>query len=142
MATTTLIFENIIIGSYTWTWILLLLIRSGALEGGDLTRLLSALKDYPAPLGVAFILVIYPVGSMMNTICYLLAFKVFGRHQERGLLRQHGLDFEDVATLEMFVAQHSTEQAYDNILVFRPFLRISRAAVLNSFLLTFALLSF
>jgi hypothetical protein len=142
MATTTLIFENIIIGVFTWSWVVALLFRFGAITSVHLPHLLSGLKDYPAPLGVALIIIVYPVGSMMNTLCYLLARKIFSRHQERRILRQYGLGTEDFLPVEAFVAQHGVGQLYDGVLSFRPFMRISRAAVVHSLLLACALFTF
>jgi|GEM_PF-6449690 len=142
MATTTLIFENIVIGCFTWSWVVVLLIRCNAVTREHLLGLLASLRDYPAPLGIAFLLLVYPVGSMMNTLCYALAKRVFAQRQERQILKRFGLDLEDVAPIVMFVAQHGSEQVYASVQGFLPFKRISRAAILHFFILTCALLSF
>jgi hypothetical protein len=127
---------------FTWAWVVTLLVRCEAITSAHVALLFSVLKNYPAPLGVALILIVYPIGSMMNTLCYLLARKIFSQHQERRMLKRHGLDFEDFLPVETFVAQHGVEQLYDGILSFRPFMRISRAAVVDSLLLALSLLTF
>jgi hypothetical protein len=142
MVTTTLIFENIIIGVFTWAWVMVLLVRCEAITSDHVRLLLSGLKNYPGPLGAALVLMVYPIGSMMNTLCYLLARKIFSRHQERRMLKHYGLEFDDFLPVEAFVAQHGVEQLYDGITSFRPFMRISRAAVVHSLFLTFSLFTF
>ncbi len=142
MATTTLIFENIVIGCFTWTWMTVLLFRTGVVTIEHLRSALSSLSDNTAPWGVLFLLVVYPVGSMMNTLCFFLAKRVFADRQERRILKRFGFDLEDIAPISMYVAQHGSERLYAGIQSFLSFKRISRAAVLHIFILTCALSSF
>jgi len=142
MTTTTLIFENIVVGCFTWIWITVLLVRTGAVTREHLGSALSSLSDYPAPWGVLFLLLVYPVGSMMNTLCFSLAKRVFADRQERIILKRFGFDLQDIAPISMYVAQHGSERLYANIQSFLSFKRISRAAVLHFFILTCVLSSF
>lgn len=141
MTTTVLIFENIIIGCYTWAWVVALLIRCEVITVQNLKLLLPHLQNHPAAIGVAFLLLIYPIGSMMNTLCFWLARGIFARRQERLLVKDHpsGLEF---SVLKLFVAQNGNERVYSSISSLLPFMRISRAASLNSFLLACVLSSF
>jgi hypothetical protein len=140
MATTTLIFENIVIGSFAWAWVVVLLVQCRVVNSCQLRIVLPIIKDYPAPLGVAFLLLVYPIGSMMNTICYALARWAFAKRQERSILKQSELEFDDMISVLKFVGQYGSEQAYADVQIFRPFMRISRAAVVHFLLLGCALL--
>jgi hypothetical protein len=143
MATTALIFENILIGSFSWCWVVGLLIRCGAISVVQLKLLASTyLHDSPAAMGVIFIIVIYPVGSMMNTVCLRLANRILSVSEERKALRFLGLAGVEFAVVEMFVAQNGSVRVSEEILSFRSFMRIARAAVPHSFLLACVLLSF
>jgi hypothetical protein len=142
MTTTTLIFENIVIGCFTWTWMAVLLFRTGVVTREHLGSALSNLSDYPAPWGVLFLLLVYPVGSMMNTLCFFLAKHVFADRQERKILKRFGFVLQDIAPISMYVAQHGSERLYAGIQSFLSFKRISRAVVLHFFILTCVLSSF
>jgi len=142
MATTTLIFENIVIGAFAWSWIVVLLIRFNPITCVQLTSFSSAIRDSPAPLGVVFLLLVYPVGSMTNTICYALARRLFAEREEKKILRRFGLEdkFDDLISGLKFAGQNGTEQLYEDLQVFRPFMRISRAAAFHFFILGWAIL--
>src|SRR4051794_34065380 len=99
---------TIVVGSFTWLWMAVLLFRTGAVTREHLGSVLSSLGDYPAPWGILFLLLVYPVGSMMNTLCFSLAKRVFADRQERRILKRFGFDLQDIAPISMYVAQHGS----------------------------------
>jgi hypothetical protein len=124
MALTTLIAENVIIGCLTWGWILLLLFRVGALDENHLHQLLTQWKDYAAAIGVLAIALIYAMGSIMNTACYMYASWLFAKRMNKSL----GLDGKGFNDAYIYVLQHGSEPLVRQIHAMAiPSMRLSRA---------------
>jgi hypothetical protein len=147
VAFTTLIVENIIIGCLTWTWIIVLFIRVGDLTDffnkicatehfakvcstDGFIKLIAATDLKFAEVVFVVVVLIYPLGVMMNSVSYVLAGWLLAKRMNEPLLKSVGA--KSLNEVYVYVLQHGSPALVEaiqapNILA----MRVSRATALN-----------
>jgi hypothetical protein len=130
MSITALIAENILIGCFAWSWIVALLFRVGVLNGSLLAQVARQAQDHTAVTSILAVVLAYPVGAMMNTVCYLFVAWLFAKRINAEVMRD--LDLKTFNEIYVYVLQHGSKQLVDEIQSFIvPVMRLSRAVAPN-----------
>jgi hypothetical protein len=140
MALTTLIAEVLFIGCQSWACIFALLYRVHFLNDSHYEALKVLAKDHFGGLAFLVVLLAYPLGTMVNLLCYKWANRLFADRINKPLFED--LDHKTFNPIYVYVLQFGSERLLREIDAFAASgMRLSRAAVLNFIVLGAVLFS-
>jgi hypothetical protein len=157
VAFTTLIVENLTIGFLTWVWIIVLSIRVGNLTNlfdkicaaeqfakvcstDEFIKLIAATDLKFAWVVFVVVVLVYPLGVMMNSVSYDLAGWLLAKRMNKPLLESVGA--KSLNEVYVYVLQYGSPALVGAIQVSNILaMRVSRATALNLSILSIVSLS-
>ena len=120
--------EILVIGNFTLTWIVLLLLRTGVADLAALASARGLAKDLPELSVIASLAILYQLGWAMNWISHLLFARLTNWDLRRKVLVENDSDY---AHLKTAAFQNASLAVMNELQMNKSLIRLTRSAALN-----------
>lgn len=135
MATTSLIAEIIVIGSFSLVWIMLFTFKFLGLDITALSDWFLTYKDWSTAILVALIVICYQLGWIINLVSSFIAGQTFGKRIMLRLFKGIAVNDNEMEMIRATVQMKSSGYLQGRMREDLSVLRLSRSALINFFLI-------
>jgi len=136
MATTALIVEIVVIGTFALIWVALFVFKFFGLDTAMVSSWLSQYKDWSTGAVLLAIVISYQLGWSVNQISYFLARKTFNKTIKRKIFKD---EYENYSSIKATVYIKASTFSLDNIRERLSVVRLTRSAFVNFLLISVGL---